>query len=186
MKQVLAVLITVLALVLGASAQQSAPNKPNPSTQANAPQTQDADALEAQYKTCATHYIPSDKCTPEIYQQLKAKNKPAVLEGPAATAFRVIKEYQPRLKNPASMQLRYAYVTDKGDVCVTLGGQNSMGGTSVQRVGYKANNRIPWREEGTLLGGDNPFEGVCKGIWNGKTSPGVEVTETVNKAFESE
>src|SRR5207245_1579047 len=35
---------------------------------------QDATELEEQYKTCAKHSIPSDKCTPEIYQQLKAKD----------------------------------------------------------------------------------------------------------------
>jgi hypothetical protein len=34
---------------------------------------QDAAALEAQYKTCANHYIPADKCTPEIYRQLEDK-----------------------------------------------------------------------------------------------------------------
>ena len=34
---------------------------------------QDAAALEEQYKTCARHYIPTDKCTPEIYKQLKDK-----------------------------------------------------------------------------------------------------------------
>ncbi len=32
---------------------------------------QDADALEAQYGTCARHHIPADKCTPEVYAQLK-------------------------------------------------------------------------------------------------------------------
>jgi hypothetical protein len=37
-------------------------------------QAEDASALEAQYKTCAKHYIPGDKCTPEIYQQLKDKD----------------------------------------------------------------------------------------------------------------
>lgn len=39
------------------------------STQAD----EDASALEARYKTCAKHYIPADKCTPEIYRLLKAK-----------------------------------------------------------------------------------------------------------------
>ena len=39
--------------------------------------TQDAAALEAQYRTCAKHYIPADKCTPEIYRQLKEKDNAA-------------------------------------------------------------------------------------------------------------
>lgn len=43
-------------------------------------QAQDASALEAQYKTCAKHYIPADKCTPEIYQQLKAKENAPVAQ----------------------------------------------------------------------------------------------------------
>jgi hypothetical protein len=37
-----------------------------------------AAALEAQYRTCAKHYIPADKCTPEIYRQLKEKDNAAL------------------------------------------------------------------------------------------------------------
>ena len=78
--------------------------------QATAPQ--DAEALEAQYKTCAKHYIPADKCTPEIYQQLKAKDN-APLDPTAAAALKAVREYQSRLKNPDSMQVRTAYVLDQ-------------------------------------------------------------------------
>ena len=38
-------------------------------------QAQDAAALEAQYKTCAKHYIPADKCTPEIYQPTEGQGR---------------------------------------------------------------------------------------------------------------
>lgn len=58
-------------------------------------QTQDASALEAQYKTCAKHYIPAEKCTPEIYQQLKAKDQ-APLDPKAAAALSAVKEYRTR------------------------------------------------------------------------------------------
>ncbi len=70
---------------------------------------QDATALEAQYKTCAKHYIPAEKCTPEIYRQLKEKDE-APLDSNTAAALRAAKEYQTRLKNPASMQIHTAYV----------------------------------------------------------------------------
>ena len=43
------------------------------STQKLQAQAEAAATLEAQYKTCAKRYIPAEKCTPEIYQQLKKK-----------------------------------------------------------------------------------------------------------------
>src|ERR1039458_9196332 len=96
---------------------------------------QDATELEAQYGTCAKHHIPSDKCTPEIYRQLKAKDT-APLDANTAAALKVVKEYQSRLKNPESMQVQTAYVTEKGDVCLMIGGPNGLGGMSVGRLGY--------------------------------------------------
>jgi hypothetical protein len=56
-RQTLMLCVTAIAVALCAKAQG-----------------QDATALEEQYKTCAKHYIPADKCTPEIYQQLKEKD----------------------------------------------------------------------------------------------------------------
>jgi hypothetical protein len=54
-------------------------------TQTAAP-AQDVTALEAQYKVCAKHYIPAEKCTSEIYQQLKDKeNVPP--DSPTAAAL---------------------------------------------------------------------------------------------------
>lgn len=54
--------------------------------------TQDAAALEEQYGTCEKHHIPADKCTPEIYQQLKEKEN-APLDANVAAALKVVKEY---------------------------------------------------------------------------------------------
>lgn len=82
-------------------------------------QAQDASALEAQYKTCAKHYIPADKCTSEIYQQLKDKDN-APLDPTAAAALKAVKEYQTRAKNPDSVQVRSAYVTDEGAICLEI------------------------------------------------------------------
>lgn len=120
--------------------------------------TQDAEALEAQYKTCAKHSIPADKCTPEIYQQLKAKDS-APLDPNTATALKAVKEYQARLKNPASMQAHTAYVTDEGAVCLEIAAQNGAGGMSVSRVVYftpdwKGAKRLRehWLDEGGMGG----------------------------------
>jgi hypothetical protein len=96
-------------------------------------QAEDASALEAQYKTCAKHYIPAEKCTPEIYQQLKDKDN-APLDATAAAALKAVKEYQTRAKNPDSVQVRTAYVTDEGAVCLEIGAQNGAGGMSVSRA----------------------------------------------------
>jgi len=52
---------------------------------------QDAEALEAQYKTCAKHDIPADKCTPEIYKQLKDKEN-APLEHNVAPSLSGVQE----------------------------------------------------------------------------------------------
>lgn len=112
--------------------------------------TQDAEALEAQYGTCAKHHIPADKCTVEIYQQLKAKDN-APLDANTAAALKAVKEYQGRLKNPESMQVQTAYVTEKGDVCLAIGGQNSMGGMSVSRIVFTSKGR--WLDEGGFMGG---------------------------------
>src|SRR5438132_12613582 len=94
--------VFVFACGLAAIAQDSAAAP----TQQNPPE--DASALEARYKTCAKHYIPAEKWTPEIYQQLKAKDE-AAPDPKTATALKVIKEYQSRLKNPDSMQVHTAY-----------------------------------------------------------------------------
>ena len=155
---------------------------------------QDASALEAQYKTCSKHYIPADKCTPEIYQQLKAKDD-APLAPNVAAALSAAKEYQHRLKNPESMHINTAYVTDKGDVCLEVGGQNGMGGTTVSRVVYTSKGR--WMDEGGVFGamdmgtrhtgGVDRWLGACtKGTFHAKLVPGTDVTDKVNEALKQQ
>ena len=163
--------------------------------------TQDAEALEAQYGTCAKHSIPADKCTPEIYQQLKAKDN-APLDPTTATALKAVKEYQARLKNPASMQVQTAYVTDQGAVCLAIAGQNGMGGMSVSRVVYLTQawphrNRGMWMDEGGFGGGmaeghSGSYEvdrwgGFCQKLraigGPSGMQPGTDVTEKVNQAL---
>ena len=156
-------------------------------------QGQDATAMEEQYKTCAKHYIPADKCTPEIYRQLKDKDN-APLDANTASALQAAKEYQRKLKNPASMQVQTAYVTDAGNVCLVIGGQNTLGGQTVSRVVYTSKGR--WLDEGGVLGGvaqgQHPAAGgvdrwpgysTTKGFHQ-KLVPGTDVTDKVNQALE--
>jgi hypothetical protein len=171
--------------------------------------TQDAEALEAQYKTCARHSIPPDKCTPEIYQQLKAKDN-APLDPTTATALKAVKEYQPRLKNPESMQIHTAYVTDEGAVCLEIAGQNAMGGMTVSRVvwitrDWKGAKRMRehWLDEGGFGGSASAdlqrqggsgysvdrWGGPCQKMKafgrQGDMQPGTDVTEKVKQALKA-
>jgi hypothetical protein len=50
--------------------------------------------------------------------------------------LKAVKDYRQRLKNPESMQLRTAYLTDEGAACLEIGSQNGFGGMSVSRVVY--------------------------------------------------
>jgi hypothetical protein len=127
---------------------------------------EDASALEARYKTCAKHYIPADKCMPEIYRQLKAKDN-APLDATVAAALKAIKEYQTRLKNPDSMQVHTAYVTDRGAICLEIAGQNAMGGLSVSRVVYLSPT-LTHREKGKWLDEGDSLEG-----WQPQTTAGA-------------
>lgn len=169
---------------------------------------QDATALEEQYKTCARHSIPSDKCTPEIYQQLKAKDN-TPLDPTIATALIAVKEYRGHLKNPASMQVQTAYVTDQGAVCLAIGAQNGLGGISVSRVVYVTQDfkgakrlRGHWYDE-SGFGGANSADiqrmsgsGLVVDRWpvvcykeksfgrQGDMLPGTDVTDKVNQALQ--
>ena len=146
--------------------------------------------MEEQYKTCAKHYIPADKCTPEIYKQLKDKDN-APLEPKVASALKAVKEYQKKLKNPASMQVQTAYITDHGEICLEIGGQNTLGGQTVSRVVYTSDGR--WMDEGGFLGamaqenrpsgGVDRWAGFCTKGFRKKLLPGTDVTEKVNQAL---
>jgi hypothetical protein len=163
--------------------------------------TQDATALEEQYSTCEKHHIPADKCTPEIYEQLKAKDD-APLDPTTATALKAVKEYQSRLKSPPSMQLQTAYVTEQGAVCLEIGAQNGMGGISVSRVVYITPDwtgakrlKEHWLDEGGMGGSASAdlermrgsgyqadrWDHVC--IKSRKLLPGTDVTAKVNQAL---
>lgn len=164
--------------------------------------TQDAAELEAQYGTCAKHHIPADKCTPEIYRQLKEKdNSPP--DPATATALQAIREYQSRLKNPESMQVHTAYLTDQGALCLEIAGQNGLGGMSVSRIVYLTESwprhryRGKWMDEGGFMGamaaensGSRTVDrwgGYCYKLKafsrQGDMLPGTDLTEKVNQAL---
>ena len=153
-------------------------------------QSQDATAMEEQYRTCAKHYIPADKCTPEIYKQLKDKDN-AALDPNVALALRAVKEYQKKLKNPASMQVHTAYVTDKGNICLEVGGQNTLGGQTVDRIVYT--NTGKWKDSGGFAGeamtgtygagGVDRWDRSCVQGFHRKLVPGTDVTDKVNQAL---
>jgi hypothetical protein len=157
--------------------------------------SQNAEELEAQYKTCAKHSIPADKCTPEIYQQLKTKDN-VPLDPDTATVLKAVKEYRTRLKNPNSMQVHVAFITEKRDICLEIGAQNGLGGTSVSRVVFTRKGH--WLDEGGIGGA---FAADISGSyqvdrWGGyctkpatpfhpnpKPLAGNDVTEKVNQAL---
>jgi 2-oxoglutarate dehydrogenase complex dehydrogenase (E1) component-like enzyme len=95
---------------LRAQEQDEAPIKAK-TTQVQVPvvSVQDAATLEEQYKTCAHHFIPADKCTPEIYRQLKAKDN-APLDWATDAALAAAHVVQSGLKNPDSMQVPFRAV----------------------------------------------------------------------------
>jgi hypothetical protein len=192
MRHIYAAFVFVIGVT--AIAQDAAPSKQQP-------QAEDATALEARYKTCAKHYIPTEKCTPEIYQQLKEKDE-APPDSKTAAALGAVKEYRIRLKNPDSMQVHTAYVTNDGAVCLEIGGQNGMGGPSVSRVVYLSDawphrGKGKWMDEGGILGGMaannsgtyqvDRWGGFCYKVKAfgkpGDLFPGTDVTEKVTQAL---
>jgi hypothetical protein len=138
-------------------------------------QAQDAAALEAQYKTCTKHFIPSDKCTSEIYQQLKAKDE-APLDPATATALLAVKDYRTKLLNPETIQIVKIYVHDveSGELCLEVNSQNQGGGMTLTEVMYKDGK---WQREGML---DQYWPVECI------TERGDNVTEKVKQALKDE
>lgn len=189
--------VFVFTFVLSAIGQDSTAAR----TQQTPPE--DASALEARYKTCAKHYIPAEKCTSEIYQQLKDKDE-APPDAKTAAALSAIKEYRGKLKNPESMQVQTAYVTDEGAVCLEIGGQNGAGGMSVSRIVYFTQDwtgakrlKGHWLDEGGFggsaaqrVGGGYTVDrwgGSCtKGAFHPKLVPGTDVTDKVNQVLKAE
>jgi hypothetical protein len=112
---------------------------------------QDTTALEEQYITCEKHHIPADKCTPEIYAQLKVKDN-APLSPEVRLGLTVAKTVQARLLNPASFQLRSVSVLPRSSakdggayVCVVYGAQAVAGGIVVDSKTFhkKPNKKHP-------------------------------------------
>jgi hypothetical protein len=150
--------------------------------------SQTASDLEAQYKTCARHSIPSDKCTPEIYRQLReAENAP--LDPDVEKAVAALAEYRGRLKNPESMQVHTAYLTDDGALCFEIGAQNGMGGVTVDRPVYITaawthhGGKNRWLDETGAFGSSDRWVGICTKPLGGKLKPGVDLSEKVKKAM---
>jgi hypothetical protein len=159
--------------------------------------TQDADALEAQYKTCAKHSIPSDKCTPEIYRQLQEKDSAAAkLDPQTAEALTAVAAYRDMLKNPDSMQVRSAKIVDftiRKDayhaICLVIGGQNGFGGVTERGVAYVTyghgeKTKSLWTENASGFG--RTYESMCftPHAFSGPVPrDGIDVTEKVNQAL---
>jgi hypothetical protein len=165
---------------------------------------QDAAQLEAQYKTCSKHYIPAEKCTPEIYAQLKEKDN-APPDPDVAHAVAAIHDYQRGLKNRGSLEVQTAYITDKGDLCLAISGQNSLGGSTVSRVVLTAQGK--WKDDTGFLAdafyaGNGPSPGgvdrwpvYCtkptfgfhsRSFRNPKMVPGTDITDAVNRQLKTE
>jgi hypothetical protein len=112
---------------------------------------QDAAALEEQYTTCEKHHIPADKCTPEIYAQLKAKDN-APLSPEVRLGVTVARTVVTQLLNPASFQVRKVSVLPRSlakdggaYVCVAYGAQAVAGGMVVNTKTFheKLNKKHP-------------------------------------------
>ena len=108
------------------------------------------------------------------------------------------------MKNPDSMQVHTAYVTDEGAVCLEVAGQNSMGGVSVSRVVYLTDSwphrgKGKWMDEGGFGGAAardvnggyelDRWRGFCAKPktfgWTGDLYPGTDVTEKVKEALKN-
>ena len=132
---------------------------------------------------------------------MKAKDD-APLDPTAAAALKAVKEYQTRAKNPDSVQVRTAYVTDEGAVCLEIAAQNGAGGMSVSRVVYftpdwKGAKRLRehWLDESGMGGSGSADVERMRGSgyevdrWNGvcikskNFLPGRDVTEKVKEAL---
>jgi hypothetical protein len=166
-------------------------------------QKQDAVAMEAQYKTCAKHYIPADKCTNDVYQQLKEKDS-APPDADTAFALGAVNEYRPHLNNPDSMQIRTAYIVLNGckkctpedrTVCLEVTAQNGFGGMTTSHVARETiKGRTRWFYESDSGGSFpihiDPWEGRCTNVatpFHPSTAlkPGINVTEKVNQALKN-
>ena len=111
-------------------------------------EAQDAAALEAQYKTCAKHSIPTDKCTLEIYRQLKDKDEAlgaAAALGPMAAevnfAIQGTTMMRDQAVDPTSFTVLQVLLGPKyGGGCVHYVASNTFGGR-VQQWGIYGSDK---------------------------------------------
>jgi hypothetical protein len=57
------------------------------------------------------------------------------------SALKAVKDYQTRMFNPGSLQVRKAFVLDNGEICLQVDGQNQMGGMAFNDVHYSSNGK---------------------------------------------
>jgi hypothetical protein len=115
----------------------------------------------------------------------------APLNRDTASALKAAKEYQRTLVKPSSMQVRTAYVTSTGAICLKVGGQDRFGRMVVRRVvcqmqvisrgKQKGETKGKWSSDDT--GRMDPWYGVCsQGYFGANMLPGTNVTDKVNHA----
>lgn len=136
--RILAVCVLVLTGGLAAKAQNTS-----------------AKELEAQYKLCSKHYIPADKCTEEVYKQLKTEHD-ALLDPKTAAAVEVFKDIKYMFKNPKSAQVTTALVTETMGVCIRVSSQNGMGGMTEMEFARHGTEKTKDPGIHTSLNGEDP------------------------------
>jgi hypothetical protein len=156
---------------------------------------QDATKLEDQYKTCARHSIPAEKCTEEIYRQLREKDNPS-LDPVAKEALAAAITYRTMLKNPTSMVLHSATVVDfnlRKDayhvICLVVAGQNGFGGMTERGVayvtyGHDGKTKSMWTENESGFG--RTYDNMClkpRAFRDNEPRAGVDVTDKVSQAL---
>ena len=138
------------------------------------PPTADAAALEAQYKTCAKHSIPADKCTLEIYHQLRDKDEaqyvaPYAKPAPPADAdvnlaVRGITMMRDSVLDPTSFTVLQVLVSPKSGGCVHYVASNTFGGRVQQWgiYGLDKKGRLSVSLLSTVLYTQNIVDGCIK------------------------
>ncbi len=150
----------------------------------------DAEMLELQYKTCAQHYIPADKCTLEVWKQLHDKDKPS--DDPLVKqALRAVHMLQRSLANP-DIKLTMVYAATDSTTCISYSGHNAYGGMVSDSVNYKlkVDKHHPERPAVLQETSDDCMHGVGqvmgKHDYHLEQKPGRVVLDEVMKALKWE
>ncbi len=119
----------------------------------------------------------------------------APLNRDTASALKAAKEYQRTLVKPSSMQVRTAYVTSTGAICLQVGGQDRFGRMTVRRVVCqirvisRGKHKGETKDKGSSddTGRTDPWWGVCSQSYSGANMlPGTDVTDKVNQALKED